>query len=115
MANEQKIIDKIIDDANVRANEIIEIANKEAENVLAKKHEELKKEEREEERKVLRYISGIIRSEEPALRAAYNFLVELDILLAKIALAGKYDGRMLSFIEDGEVHLRDLEVKNDQL
>lgn len=46
MANEQKIIDKIIDDANVRANEIIEIANKEAENVLAKKHEELKKEEK---------------------------------------------------------------------
>ncbi len=73
---------------------------------LNNKLQELKKEEREEERKVLRYISGIIRSEEPALRAAYNFLVELDILLAKIALAGKYDGRMLSFIEDGEVYLK---------
>ena len=73
---------------------------------LNNKLQELKKEEREEERKVLRYISGIIRSEESALKATYNFLVELDILLAKITLATKYDGRMLSFIPDGEVYLK---------
>ena len=73
---------------------------------LNNKLQELKKEEREEERKILRYLSGIIRSEEACLKASYHFLVELDILLAKIALGAKYNGRMLNFLPQGEVYLK---------
>lgn len=74
---------------------------------LNNKLQELKKQEREEERKVLRYLSGIIRSEQEALTGTYDFLVDLDILLAKSALANKFSGRMLTFLEDGEVFLTD--------
>lgn len=59
--------------------------------------QELKREEREEERKVLLYLSGLAREELPGIRAVYEFLVDLDLLFARAALADCYDGRMVEF------------------
>lgn len=72
---------------------------------LNNKLQELKREEREEERKVLRYLSGILRSERDSLVAMYEFMVELDVELAKVALAEKYHGRMLRLQPEAPVCL----------
>ncbi|MBQ4132733.1 MAG: Smr/MutS family protein [Desulfovibrionaceae bacterium] len=72
---------------------------------LNNKLQELKQEEREEERKVLRYLSGLLRSEQEQLKNIYAFMVELDRELAKIALADRFCGRPLRFESEGEVRL----------
>lgn len=72
---------------------------------LNNKLQELKREERAEERKVLRYLSGVLRSEQEQLAGVYAFLVELDRELAKIALAEQFQGRMLHFESEGAVRL----------
>ena len=72
---------------------------------LNNKLQELKREEREEERKVLRYLSGILRSERDSLVAMYEFMVKLDVELAKVALAEKYHGRMLRLQSEASVCL----------
>lgn len=53
--------------------------------------QELKREEREEERKVLAMLADLARKEAPFLRAAWNLLVRLDVELAKCALADRLD------------------------
>lgn len=67
----------------------------------------LKREEREEERKILAYLSDLVREELPGVRALYEFLVELDLLFARVALADCYDGRMVEFAEGRGVLLRE--------
>ena len=67
----------------------------------------LKREEREEERKILMYLSELIRSELPGIRSLYDFLVELDMLVARSALAACCDGRIVEFIPDRGVCLRE--------
>lgn len=67
----------------------------------------LKREEREEERKVLLYLSSLVRDELPGIRALYAFLVELDLLFARTALADCYDGRMVEFAEGRGFHLEE--------
>ncbi|MDR2161418.1 MAG: Smr/MutS family protein [Desulfovibrio sp.] len=57
--------------------------------------QELKQEEREEERKVLSFLTGLARRELPGIRACRDFLLEVDLLKARHALAGCYDGRMV--------------------
>jgi DNA mismatch repair protein MutS2 len=57
--------------------------------------QELKREEREEERKVLAHLTELVRREREAVRSAYGFLVELDVLQAKARLAEALSGRML--------------------
>ena len=69
--------------------------------------QELKREEREEERKILLYLSGVVRDELPGVRALYGFLVELDLLFARAALAECYDGRMVEFASGRGMHLRE--------
>jgi DNA mismatch repair protein MutS2 len=69
--------------------------------------QELKREEREEERKILLYLSGLAREELPGIRAVYEFLVELDLLFARAALADCYDGRMVEFAEGRGIVLRE--------
>lgn len=54
--------------------------------------QELKREEREEERKVLRYLTGIVQNELPFIRSAWDLLVRLDVELAKCGLAALFDG-----------------------
>ncbi len=67
----------------------------------------LKREEREEERKILLYLSDLLRDELPGVRALYDFLVELDLLFARVALAECFDGRMLEFVDDRGALLRE--------
>jgi DNA mismatch repair protein MutS2 len=67
--------------------------------------QELKREEREEEQKVLTYLTGLVRDEEDALRAVYGLAVDTDVLLAKAALAGLLDGRVPEVGGEGSVEL----------
>ena len=57
--------------------------------------QELKREEREEERKVLVYLRTLLEAELPGARAALDLLAQLDILQAKRKLAALFDGRCL--------------------
>ena len=57
--------------------------------------QELKREEREEERKVLTYLRTLLEAELPGARAALDLLAQLDILQAKRRLAALFDGRCL--------------------
>ena len=69
--------------------------------------QELKREEREAERKVLQYLSDLARNELPGVRAVYDFLVELDLLFARASLADCYEGRMVEFDSGRGVMLRE--------
>ncbi|WP_449242487.1 endonuclease MutS2, partial [Desulfovibrio sp.] len=62
--------------------------------------QELKQEERREERKVLEFLTGIVRQERDAVVACYRALVGLDVLLAKVGLGLALNGRTLD-IEPG--------------
>lgn len=67
----------------------------------------LKREEREEERKILLYLSDLVRSELSGVRELYAFLVDLDALFARAALADCYDGRLVEFVPDRGIFLRE--------
>ncbi|MDR2124236.1 MAG: Smr/MutS family protein [Desulfovibrio sp.] len=66
----------------------------------------LKQEEREEERKILRMLGGLLKDELAGIGAVYRFLRELDLLCARLALAECYDGRTADFAEDRGFLLR---------
>lgn len=63
--------------------------------------QELKKEEREEERKILLMLSEMLRADFPAVREAWNLLVKLDVLSAKSCLADRFDGHCPTVNDDG--------------
>ncbi|WP_353120286.1 Smr/MutS family protein [Nitratidesulfovibrio sp.] len=71
--------------------------------------QELKREEREEERKVLRYLTDLVRDELAAVRGAYDLLVEGDVLCARCALSARFeesgDAGAVSVTEGGHVSL----------
>ena len=69
--------------------------------------QELKREEREEERKVLRYISSLVRDEEPGVRAQFSFLVRMDLLQAKSVLANAMNGCALELDPQAPLRLFD--------
>lgn len=54
--------------------------------------QELKREERAEERKVLEYLSSLVRQEREGITGCYESLVELDLLMAKARLAESLRG-----------------------
>lgn len=60
--------------------------------------QELKREEREEERRVLQYLTGIIRNELPLVRSAWSLLVRLDVELAKCSLAAAFNGQCVTVL-----------------
>lgn len=68
--------------------------------------QELKQEEREAEREVLRLLTGLARQELAAVERAYAFLVDLDLLLAKAAFAKALNGTLLEFDSDAPLCLR---------
>ncbi|MDY7001137.1 MAG: Smr/MutS family protein [Thermodesulfobacteriota bacterium] len=68
--------------------------------------QELKKEEREEERRVLIYLTGILRESGTSLRAAYDFLVQVDVLMAETRFAAELDARPLDTGEGLPLRLR---------
>ncbi|MDR0466116.1 MAG: endonuclease MutS2, partial [Deltaproteobacteria bacterium] len=67
--------------------------------------QELKQQEREEERKVLIWLGGLVREELPAVRACFDFLTRLDLLLAQCRLADMLNAVCLSLDEEGGVEL----------
>ncbi len=54
--------------------------------------QELKHEEREEERKVFLMLSDMVRADLPLVREAWRLMVSLDVLMAKTRLGALYDG-----------------------
>jgi DNA mismatch repair protein MutS2 len=62
--------------------------------------QELKQEERAEERKVLEYLSGLVRQERPGVAGCYDALVRLDLLMAKAKLADAIQARPLDIGAD---------------
>lgn len=68
--------------------------------------QELKHQEREEERKVMAYLTGLVRDALPAVDAALRFLVRLDVLLATGKLADALgETTCVTLAEEGGVHL----------
>lgn len=67
--------------------------------------QELKREEREEEYKVLTYLTDLIRQEQRGVYEAYKGLIHLDLLTAKVKLSAEYDGRAIDVVEGGEPNL----------
>ena len=67
--------------------------------------QELKQQEREEERKVMRMIADLIVQEMPQVNAAWNLLVELDLGQAKCALGAALSGRCVPLEEGALLHL----------
>ena len=68
---------------------------------------EYKKQEREEEYKVLEFLTGLVRANQGALHGVYDLMVHVDVLLAKCALAAKFNGIALDVSADGKLHLID--------
>jgi len=68
--------------------------------------QELKRQEREEEYKVLTYLTGLVRDEERGVHDAYAGMVDMDVLMAKVKLARAYDGRAIEIVDQGEPKLR---------
>lgn len=67
--------------------------------------QELKREEREEEFKILKFITDLVRQEQHGISGAYQGLVSLDVLIAKVKLAQSYDGRAITVVKNGEPKL----------
>ena len=67
--------------------------------------QELKREERQEEYKVLQYLTGLVREEAEEVLRAYRGVVSIDVLMAKIRLADKYDGRTIEVVREGAPNL----------
>ncbi len=65
------------------------------------KLQELKKEEAHEEKKILEYLSTLLRQERDHVGAAYDFLVQLDLLLAKALFGSAIGGHALQ-VDEGE-------------
>ncbi|MFV0422119.1 endonuclease MutS2 [Oleidesulfovibrio sp.] len=59
--------------------------------------QQLKRQERAEERKIFEYLTGLIRAELDSIGSIWNLLVEVDVLQARCALAAAYDGIALDF------------------
>lgn len=68
--------------------------------------QELKQEERAEELKVLKYLTGLVRAEYEGVAGVYEFLLDLDVLLAKISFANRLDGRIVDVTEGGAPSLK---------
>ncbi|MFI3272077.1 MAG: Smr/MutS family protein [Pseudomonadota bacterium] len=68
--------------------------------------QELKREERSEERKVLMYLTSLVRGEFDGVKAACALLVEIDILLAKQSLGKAINGTLVSIDDDAALDLR---------
>jgi DNA mismatch repair protein MutS2 len=67
---------------------------------------EHKKAEREEERKVLKYLTDLVRSQRSGVEGVYEFCVTLDVLQAKAAFAAKLDAAPIPVGDTDAVDLR---------
>lgn len=69
--------------------------------------QELKQQEREEERKVLRQLTQLLVQELPQVRAAWELIVSMDMLLGCCALMSAFEGRCVLMEEGAALHLPD--------
>lgn len=69
--------------------------------------QELKREEREEEHKVLEFLGQIMRSEMDGVLTCYDLLIKMDMEQAKSRLASCYQGRIVDLGEDTPVFLKE--------
>ncbi len=69
---------------------------------LNNKLQELKREELEEERRVLQYLTGVLVTDLPAVHAAWELLIRLDVALAKCALAAAFAGNSMYVASEDE-------------
>ncbi len=67
--------------------------------------QELKQQEREEERKVLRLLADLLRQEMPQVQSAWNLLIQLDLGQAKCALGDALNGRCVPLEEGSTLNL----------
>ncbi|MEG2171925.1 MAG: Smr/MutS family protein [Desulfovibrionaceae bacterium] len=67
--------------------------------------QELKHEEREEERKIFAYLTSLVRDEAPAISVANDFLLFLDVLQAKVKFADALHGECVNLTTGGGVQL----------
>ncbi len=67
--------------------------------------QELKREERDEERKVFEYLTDLVRQERPGVAASYESLVQLDVLMAKARFADATGARALDIGPDKPARL----------
>lgn len=70
--------------------------------------QELKRTEREEERKVLAYLTSLVRDERPGVEGAAALLTTLDVLLAKGRLADAFDGQCVTLTDEDGVELKNV-------
>ncbi|MFW5487547.1 MAG: endonuclease MutS2 [Desulfovibrio sp.] len=75
--------------------------------------QDLKKEEREEEIRVFKFLTGLVRDEFEAVQSAYYFLVEADVLQAKVGLAAKLDA--VSLLPDSDAPLALMKARHPLL
>jgi DNA mismatch repair protein MutS2 len=67
---------------------------------------DLKQEEREEERKVLTLLTDLVRQDAAGIRGLFHWLVMMDVLQAKVRLAGALDGIVLNMEPDAPLALK---------
>ena len=67
--------------------------------------QELKQQEREEESKILHQMTQLLVQELPQVRAAWDFIVSMDVLLACCALMAAFDGRCIPMEESAVLSL----------
>ena len=69
------------------------------------KLQELKQQEREAKREVLRFLTSLLQQEEDLLRRVSSWLLELDLLRAKVSLAQRFQGTTLKMEPQSPVQL----------
>ncbi|NLY41036.1 MAG: endonuclease MutS2 [Desulfovibrionales bacterium] len=67
--------------------------------------QELRQEERVEEQKILRFVTGLIREEFDALHHVFTDLVRCDVLLALCHFAAHIRGQVIDVLADGPLRL----------
>jgi DNA mismatch repair protein MutS2 len=67
---------------------------------------ELRMEEREEQERILRQLSGLLAGEVKAIDAAYRMAAQIDAVHARACFGTEFNGSMPEIVEGGSVHLR---------
>lgn len=73
---------------------------------LNNKLQELKQQEREAKRRVLLYLTSLLGQEEEKIKRLYEWLVELDVLRAKVVMARELDGTPLTMAPGNRLSIR---------
>ncbi len=70
------------------------------------KLQDLKQEEREAENRILAQLTGLVRQELDRLRPLFQWLTDMDLLLAAVHLAHRMEARPVEVAPDGELDLK---------